>query len=114
MKKILFIAIVALSLNSCQKYVYTCFEHYSDTYDTITPIFFTSQCSSFANRYDWDFGDSTEVFDYTSDTITHKYKKPGVYTVKLTGRYYQSAPDQGYDGTKEGSITLVEKTITIN
>lgn len=35
-------------------------------------------------RFEWDLGDGTQVTKFQHDTVTHFYKTPGTYVVKLT------------------------------
>lgn len=46
----------------------------------------TSKSSTITSltRWDWDFGDGTIQTNYSSSTITHVYKNPGNYFVRLT------------------------------
>ena len=67
----------------------------------------------------WDFGDGTMA---TGETVTHKYKKAGTYTVKLTitGAGYQSKPILISDikpivsPNKTGLIEVVSTSVGFN
>lgn len=70
-------------------------------------------------EYSWDFGDGTMA---TGETVTHKYKKAGTYTVKLTiaGAGYQSKPILISDikpivsPNKTGLIEVVSTSVGFN
>jgi PKD repeat protein/alpha-tubulin suppressor-like RCC1 family protein len=68
----------------------------------------SSDPDGFIEKWDWDFGDSSEIFSTTSSASknpSHQYANPGVYDVTLT------VTDNGLaDGTNKKTA---QKTITV-
>ena len=68
----------------------------------------SSDTDGFIEKWDWDFGDSSEIFSTTSSASknpSHQYANPGVYDVTLT------VTDNGLaDGTNKKTA---QKTITV-
>ena len=44
--------------------------------------------------YDWDFGDGSQVYNATSDNVSHQYTRGGTFTVKLTAKDADGNGDQ--------------------
>jgi PKD repeat protein len=56
-----------------------------EEYPTFQATFVDASVSSFTiTRWDWDFGDNTQVIDKTGMDQNHSYQEPGWYTVRLT------------------------------
>ncbi len=47
------------------------------------PVFFSAAVNG-ADQWEWDFGDKTAVDKKTGPFVSHIYKQPGTYTVRLT------------------------------
>ena len=76
-------------LVSCVKAPNVCFTNNIGLKTTTTsshvniPIDFQVLCERDANKYEWDFGDTTAIQEGVS--TFHTYTKPGVYTISLKG-----------------------------
>ncbi|MCX6257068.1 MAG: PKD domain-containing protein [Bacteroidia bacterium] len=75
---------ILASVCSCKVNPKACFQTDKQSYETGETVYFLN-CSTDADKFEWDFGDSIISSDKNP---SHVYLKAGSYLVKLTSRAY--------------------------
>lgn len=107
--KIAFLGILIFTA-SCKKAPTVCFNNNVDYQTTASsshvnvPLSFHVMCDRDANKYEWDFGDTTGIVEGAN--VTHTYTKVGTYTISLTGTRIRK-------NAKKNTATTVTQSFTI-
>jgi PKD repeat protein len=84
MKKSIYLLSSILLLAGCAKAPDACFNFSPSTIKVGDIVTFNADCSKNASYFEWSFGDNTQdtIINGTK-TVTHIYKTPGTFEVKL-------------------------------